>query len=197
MPVELSDPNRNRLGTTRDLLHHVIHPPPYAERQRRNLEAKMGNHSVEEHLRTIGRRKKGKPPSIAEVIMHDTPTAEASGKSGSLLMPAPIAVLSHPFGQELKKWEQGVDVDCGEDWTIEQIEMAIRQGPHRSALTKEAIELFAEDIEYQVKAGFSEVVLASDLMKDPPANLKVSPSAAVPQTNRRPRIILDLSCPVR
>jgi hypothetical protein len=106
-------------------------------------------------------------------------------------------VLSHPFGSQLKEWEKGVEVDCGEDWTIDQIRLAIAQGPHRSALTDEAIELFAEDLAYQVKAGFSEIVLATDLMANPPANLKVSPSAAVPQANRRPRIILDLSCPVR
>jgi hypothetical protein len=157
----------------------------------------MGNHAVEEHLRIIGKKRKGRPPTIAEVIMHDTPTGRASGKSGSLLRPAPIAVLSHPFGQQLKDWEQGVEVDCGEDWTLEQIQMAIQQGPHRSALTAEAIQLFANDVAYQVQAGFSEVVLASDLFADLPANLKVSPSAAIPQANRRSRIILDLSCPVR
>jgi hypothetical protein len=101
-------------------------------------------------------------------IMHDTPTGRAAGKSGSLLMPSPIAVLSYPFGSQLKEWEKGVEVDCGEDWTVEQIELAIPQGPHRSALTEEAIELFAEDLAYQVKAGFSEIVLASNLMADPP-----------------------------
>jgi hypothetical protein len=129
--------------------------------------------------------------------MHDTPKGRAAGKSGSLLMPAPIAVLSHPFGKQLKEWEQGVEVDCGEDWKLEQIKLAIQQAPHGSTLTEEAIQLFANDLAYQVQAGFIEVVLASNLLANPPANLKVSPSAAVPQANRRPRIILNLSCSVR
>jgi hypothetical protein len=124
----------------------------------------MGNDTVEEHLRTINRKRNGKPPSIAKVIMHDTPMGRATGKNGSLLMPAPIAVLSYPFGKQLKEWEQGMEVDCGEDWTLEQIKLAIQQGPHRFALTEEAIQLFADDLAYQVQAGFSEVVLASDLL---------------------------------
>jgi hypothetical protein len=132
----------------RDTIHRIVHPPSYEERQRRNLEARMGYYAVEEHLRTIGKKRKGRPPTIAEVIMHDTPTGRASGKSGSLLRPAPIVVLSHPFGQQLKDWEQGVEVDCGEDWTLEQIQMTIQQGPHRSALTAEAIQLFADDVAY-------------------------------------------------
>jgi hypothetical protein len=39
-------------------------------------------------------------------------------------------------------------------------------------------------------------VLWEDLKKDMPPSLKISPVAAVPQTNRRARIILDLSFPV-
>jgi len=47
-----------------------------------------------------------------------------------------------------------------------------------------------------VKAGFCKVVLWSDLQKQRPKNLKISPVAVVPQIGRRGRIILDLSFPV-
>jgi len=47
-----------------------------------------------------------------------------------------------------------------------------------------------------VKAGFCKVVLWSDLQKQRPTNLKISPVAVVPQVGRRGRIILDLSFPV-
>jgi hypothetical protein len=161
----------------------------------------MGSQAVHHHLRYLEekRRRTKKNPSMQEVLMTGTPTGKAAGKSKfrSLMQPSPIAVLSHPFGPELKQWEQGVEVECGKNWSREMVEMALQRGAHPSAQTPEAIQLFEEDIAYQVNGGFCEVVLASDLMKDPPKNLKISPVATVPQANRRPRIILDLSFPVR
>eukprot|EP00978_Attheya_sp_CCMP212_P045423 scaffold345841_cov51-Attheya_sp.AAC.1 len=64
-------------------------------------------------------------------------------------------------------------------------------------MTAEAIELVHEDVKYQVDAGrFSRIVLWDDIKHKPPAKLKVSPLAVIPQTNRRGRLILDLSFPV-
>ena len=87
-------------------------------------------------------------------------------------------------------------MDCGPDWSLPIIQQAIAQGPNPPALTPESLELFQEDIAYQVQAGFSEVVLLEDLMKDPPANLKISPVAVFPQANRHGQIILNLSFPI-
>ena len=149
----------------------------------------MGDPQVEQHLRTISKKKP--PASIANVLMQPgTPLAQSAGKSPrSLLQPAPIVVCTHPFGSTLKDWQAGVTVDCGPDWSPATIQQAINQGPNPSALTPESLELFQEDIAYQVQAGFSEVVLLEQLMKDPPANLKFSPVAVVPQANWRRRII--------
>ena len=157
----------------------------------------MGDPQVEQHLRTISKKKP--PASIANGLMQPgTPLAQSAGKSPrSLLQPAPIVVCMHPFGSTLKDWKAGVTVDCGPDWPPATIQQAINQGPNPSALTPESLELFQEDIAYQVQAGFSEVVLLEQLMKDPPANLKFSPVAVVPQANRRGRIILNLSFPIR
>ena len=92
---------------------------------------------------------------------------------------------------------RGVPVDCREDWSREVIEATIERGPHQSATTPEAIDLFEEDIAYQVKAGFARIVYWDDIKEHLPPQLKISPVAVVSQTNRRDRIILDLSFPVR
>jgi hypothetical protein len=58
------------------------------------------------------------------------------------------------------------------------------------------IKLVHEDIQYQVDAGLSQIMLWSDVQKLRPSNLKISPLAVVPQKDRRGRLILDLSFPV-
>jgi CCR4-NOT transcriptional regulation complex NOT5 subunit len=125
----------------------------------------------------------------------DAPMGRSQGKQ-RLMSPAAACVNFHPFTETLREWEEGVPVDCGEDWTLAQIEAAIAQGPHQSAMTPESLELIQEDIAYQVRAGYAEVVEWAWLKDNLPAQLKISPLAVVPQANRRGRMILDLSFPV-
>lgn len=122
---------------------------------------------------------------------------EELGKFLSLMQPRDVA-RAHEFGPTLKEYSvTGVPVDCGENWSREAIDAAIERGPHQSAATPEAVELFQEDIKYQVDAGFARIVDWDSIKDNPPPQLKISPVAVVPQTNRRDRIILDLSFPVR
>lgn len=115
----------------------------------------------------------------------------------SLMQPQDIA-RAHDFGPTLDEYAvRGVPVDCGKNWSREAIEEAVRRGPHKSATTPDAIELFKEDIKYQVDAGFAKIVEWDSIKCNLPPQLKISPVAVVPQTNRRDRIILDLSFPVR
>jgi hypothetical protein len=58
------------------------------------------------------------------------------------------------------------------------------------------LQVFKEDINYQVRAGFCKVISWEDLTKLRPKNLKISPVACIPQTGWRGRIILHLSFPV-
>ena len=98
----------------------------------------MGSAAVKHHLGHLEekRRKTNKNPSMQEVLMTGTPTGRAASKSNrSLMQPSPIAVLSHPFGPELKEWEKGVEVDCGVDWSREMVEVALQRGAHPSAKT--------------------------------------------------------------
>jgi hypothetical protein len=154
----------------------------------------------------------GRPTTLAEVLRGPpTPLAGATGKRRkgnregeekkvdrrSLLKPMFLMSVLHPFAVHLKDWEKGVPVNCGSPWTREAIDTAVARGAHPTARTPEAISLVHEDIEYQVQAGFSKVVLWSDIKHNLHRNFKISPVAVVPQPNRRGRIILDLSLPVR
>ena len=127
------------------------------------------------------------PPLTQHVTQHAT--------SASLMRPQPMADV-HPFAPTLEKWEQGIQVDCGENWKWEVIEEAVRHGAHPSAQTPDSIALFADDIAYQQRAGFCQVFTWEELKRIRPARLKISPVAVVPQVGRRGRIILDLSFPV-
>jgi hypothetical protein len=72
----------------------------------------------------------------------------------------------------------------------------VARGAHRSALEPDNIQLVHEDIQYQVEAGFSEILLWEDVKRLRPRSLKILPITVIPQKDRRGRIILDLSFPV-
>jgi hypothetical protein len=102
--------------------------------------------------------------------MEPLPPETEGKKPTSLMQPQPLAA-AHPFTPTLKSWRHGIEVDCGPDWSW-------------------------DDIAYQVKAGFCKVMLWEDIKRLRPNNLKISPVAVVPQVGQRGRIILDLSFPV-
>ncbi len=72
----------------------------------------------------------------------------------------------------------------------------MERGPHPTACTPEAYALFKEEVPYQIKAGFSQVVLWEDIKCLCSCHLKISPVALIPQVGQCSRIILDLSFPV-
>jgi hypothetical protein len=118
------------------------------------------------HFEAIqNRQASGKPATLAEVLRGPpTPLAGATGKQKnqeedaegttksrpSLLKPMFLMSVLHPFAAHLKDWEKGVPVDCGSPWTMEAIDLAVAQGSHPTARTRDAIELVHEDVEYQV-----------------------------------------------
>jgi len=119
----------------------------------------------------------------------------SKGKQRLLMQPQPLADM-HPFSKTLHEWQQGIQVDCVPNWTWEACKAAVDSGPHPPASTPESIKLFIDDIGYQEKAGFCKVVTWEEIQHTRPPKLKISPVAVVPQTDRRGRIILDLSFPV-
>ncbi len=117
------------------------------------------------------------------------------GKPTLLMQPQPLLAVP-PFTPTLNKWQHGIEVDCNPDWTWDVVEAAVAHGPHPTASTPDSIQLFKEDIAYQVKAGFCKVMLWEDLKSRRPPNLKILPVAVVPQVGRRGQIILDLLFPM-
>jgi hypothetical protein len=88
---------------------------------------------------------------------------------------APTArVNMHAFAGELRKWEEGVPVDCGAPWEWATIEAAVEKGAHKSATSEESIALVQEDVAYQLRAGYAEVISWKDLQKLRPKQLKIS-----------------------
>ena len=125
-----------------------------------------------------------------------SPHKLAQGKRRKLMSPSPW-MRFHPFVETLEKWALGVAAACGSPWTETAINAAVARGPHTSALTPEARGLIEEEMHYQITAGFSEIVLWSDIRTRLPQHLKVSPLAVIPQVGRRGRLLLDLSFPVQ
>jgi hypothetical protein len=156
------------------------------------------------HAWASNRRVKQKldPPNIvAAELPLDKPNLQFApetipqGELTSLMQPQPLPEV-HPFAPTLRKWQQGILVDCGPDWARSVIEAAVERGPHPMACTPDLIALFAEDIEYQIKACFCRVFFWEDLKQHLPANFKISPVAVVPQVGRWGQIILNLLFPV-
>ncbi|KAI2511269.1 adenylate kinase [Fragilaria crotonensis] len=125
-----------------------------------------------------------------------SPHKMAQGKLIKLMDPEPW-MRFHPFVATLEQWSDGVPVACSPPWTQVAINTAVARGPHTSALTPDARQLVMEEMAYQVAAGFSEIVLWSDVQALQPEHLKVSPLAVIPQVGRRGRLLLDLSFAVQ
>jgi hypothetical protein len=130
------------------------------------------------------------------------PITKAHGKSTvkSLMCPQDVTQRLLPrnlFLQLQQFCYNGCPAHCGPDWTAEVIKAAMAVGPHVGTLIPENAQLIWEDIEYQVKAGFVCMIVASNLIgENQPPNLKISGVAVVPQDNCRGCIILNLSTEV-
>ena len=121
-----------------------------------------------------------------------SPHKVAQGKRRKLMEPAPW-MRFHPFVATLEHWASGVSASCGDPWSATAIQAAVNRGPHTSALTPEARILIEDEMQYQIQAGFSEMITWDSMHESHPVNLKVSPLAVIPQVGRRGRLLLDLS----
>jgi hypothetical protein len=196
-----------------------IHEPPILPEFQPSIKARLRQKVAESEVRCkkrprvakVARVAKESVQSSAYVTTNELPkvrkTAPPSHQSGPAFGPrrqaqgklmSPSACVDfHPFVETLEEWETGVPVDCGEAWEWATVEAAVAQGAHKSATSPESIALVKEDVAYQVKAGYAEVIPWNELRKLRPPTLKVSPLAVVPQRNRRGRMILDLSFAVQ
>ena len=168
-------------------------PPPVRDKEQLGGEQKSPRGA--KTLREKSRLGTGPHVGLGTEPPRSEKQRREQGESMSLMQPQPLSNI-HPFSSTLREWQAGIQVDCGPEWDMATCDAAVERGPHPSAQTAEAIELFAEDISYQEKAGFCQVFLWDELRSLHPKSLKISPVAVVPQEGRRGRIILDLSFPV-
>lgn len=67
--------------------------------------------------------------------------------------------LDHPAALLLSEYaKHGCPVDCGPNWTREQIEEALDYGAHPSAKTREALECLVKEAEEKEKEGFVHIL---------------------------------------
>ena len=113
------------------------------------------------------------------------------------MCPSGIATL-HPAGELLREWSRiGCPTRTGRPWSKKEMWEAVERGPHRSALSSEALQHFADETREKVNAGQAKIVNWDDIKDNPPPQLKVSPIAAIPHKSRSYRSILDLSFSLR
>ena len=89
--------------------------------------------------------------------------------------------------------KNGCPVNCGSDWTRDEIVAALRRGPHPSARQQNAAQALHKEVHDKVAQGYAKIVKWKDIKNNLPANLKLSPVAQIPHKSRSFRTILDLS----
>ena len=106
----------------------------------------------------------------------ETPVRKSIGKLG-LMWPSGYA-LSHDAAPLLSAYsEQGCPVDCGPDWSRDQIEILLKRGPHTSAKSKKAMKQLIEETKEKVRNNYARIVKRKDLKNTFPQKLKLSPVA--------------------
>jgi hypothetical protein len=135
------------------------------------------------------------PLSWADPMIHRSagpsfsPMVQAQGKRH--MAPGALCKFS-PVCSNIER--VGVPVDYGAHWEWAAMEAAVAKGGHKSAMTGKSItQLIVEDVAYQVKADYAQIIMWEELQQTRPKNLKASPLTVEPQRNRRGRMILYLS----
>jgi hypothetical protein len=77
------------------------------------------------------------------------------------------------------------------------MQAAIDRGPHKSALSPDAIDQLQAEVAEKVRCGQARLVNWNDIKDDPPPQLKISPISMVPHKSCHFRTILDLSFAIR
>jgi len=102
--------------------------------------------------------------------------------------------LQHPMADLLLEYAtNGCRVNCGKNWSVEQLEAAVEKDPHIKKQDKVAVEYaWSEALEKQ-KEGYCDIIKWSKLRKNYPPQLKISPIVAILHKSHPFRIIQDLS----
>ena len=119
--------------------------------------------------------------------------SDIAGKFNGLMWPRGDALLHSAAPMLLEYAQSGCPVDCGRQWSKDELQAAVEKGPHISALLPDAAAQLRSETLEKVKQGFCKIVKWKDIKDAPPDNLKISPIAMIPHKSRKYRAILDLS----
>ncbi len=130
--------------------------------------------------------------------VHTLPNApaltEKLGKTRAPLMIPRTYALDHPAAPLLASYAtHGCPVDCGPDWTLDQIMEALKYGAHPSAKLEEPRACLIKETVDKEDKGFARRIKWRDIKNNLPPQLKLSPVAMIPHKSRAFRCILDLS----
>jgi len=114
-------------------------PIPHDFASFRSKEERATSHQVKRIDRRVKKRKYIPRPTLRKVPNEkDDASGRENGKFMGFMCPRGPA-LDHPFAETLLSYaENGCRVDCGDNWSKQQIEEAVRRGPHKSAREAEA-----------------------------------------------------------
>jgi hypothetical protein len=102
--------------------------------------------------------------------------------------------LHHPAAELLKDWATfGCPTKTGKPWSKSEICKAIERGPHRSALSPDAIAHFAAEADKKIQTNQARLVLWDTIEDNSPKEVKISPIAAIPHKSKAFCSILDSS----
>ena len=128
----------------------------------------------------------------------ELPVKETIGTCLGLMRPQSEFAGKHPAIPLLLAYAMdGCPVDCGPDWTHDQVKMLLSRGPHRSACSPKALAQLREETTKKCEQGYARVVRWRDIKANPPPKLKISPVAMIPHKSKPFRCILDLSFSLR
>ena len=89
--------------------------------------------------------------------------------------------LHHPAAGKLIQFStNGCPTMIGKPWDLIQMEEAIDQGLHVSALQPAEIKILAEKVAARDKKGHYKVVLWDNIKDNPPEEFKIPPIAMIP-----------------
>ena len=106
--------------------------------------------------------------------------------------------MTHPAAPLLQSYaNSGCPVDCGPNWSLDHIQLLLKQGPHISGKNTKAITFLRQETSTKVQQGYTRVVKWGDIKHNHPPQLKLSPVAMIPHKSKAFCCILDLSFGLR
>ena len=127
-------------------------------------------------------------------IPGELPIKPEIGKFTPLMEPQGPYGLSHAATPLLEDYAaHGCPVDCGPNWSRQQIVALLLRGPHRSAMQRRAIQQLRTETTEKTNQGYARIVQWGGIKDDIPPKLKISPVAMIPHKSKAFRCILDLS----